>query len=114
MRLAASGAGVTRDAPYKRAKVSPAFAAAWTRAREDAIDMLEAEARRRALSVSDTLLMFLLRAHRPAVYRDNARLELTGAAGGPIVTQQVLSDLDDHDKAALRKAIDEVLAKGPS
>jgi hypothetical protein len=108
--LAARGAGVTRAAPYKRAQASPTFAAAWTRAREDAIDVLEGEARRRALSVSDTLLMFLLRAHRPTMYRDNARLEVTGAAGGPIQTQ-VLSGMADHEKAALRKAIDELLTE---
>jgi hypothetical protein len=74
VRLAASGAGVTRDAPYKRAKVSPTFAATWTRAREDAVDVLEAEARRRALNQSDSLLMFLLRAERPDKYRDRVRV----------------------------------------
>lgn len=68
VRLAASAAGVSRDAPYKRAKSDPAFAARWARAREEAIDALEGEARRRALAGSDGLLMFLLRAQRPAVY----------------------------------------------
>jgi len=56
VRLAARGAAVTRDAPYKRAKVSPTFAAAWAQAEQDAIDVLAAEARRRALSASDALL----------------------------------------------------------
>lgn len=37
------------------------------------------------------------------MYRDNARLEVTGAAGGPIVTQQVLAGMGDHEKAALRR-----------
>lgn len=76
VRLAAGAAGVSRDAPYKRAARSPAFAARWTRAREDAIDTLEAEARRRALSGSDALLMFLLRALRPAVFRETIRLDI--------------------------------------
>jgi hypothetical protein len=110
VRLSASSAGIDRDTAYKRRRRDPRFAAAWAQAQEDAIDVLEAEARRRALSVSDTLLMFLLRAHRPTMYRDNARLELTGAAGGPIQTQ-VLSGMDDHEKAALRKAIDELLTE---
>ena len=113
VRLSASSAGIDRDTVYKRAGRDPGFAAAWAQAREDAIDGLEAEARRRALSTSDSLLMFLLRAHRPAMYRDNARLELTGAAGGPIVTQQLLSGMGDHEKAALRRVIDEVLAEEP-
>lgn len=113
VRLSASSAGIDRDTAYKRRRRDPSFAAAWDAAEQDAIDVLEAEARRRALSVSDTLLMFLLRAHRPALYRDNARLELTGAAGGPIQTQ-VLTGMGDHEKAALRKVIDDVLAEGPS
>jgi hypothetical protein len=114
VRLSASSAGIDRDTAYKRRRRDARFAAAWAAAQEDAIDVLEAEARRRALSASDPLLMFLLRAHRPAMYRDNARLELTGAAGGPIVTQQLVSGLDDHEKAALRTLIDEVLEEEPS
>lgn len=70
VRLAASAAGVSRDAPYKRAQADPEFAAAWLRAREDAIDMLEAEARRRALGSSDALLVFLLKSERPEKYRE--------------------------------------------
>jgi hypothetical protein len=96
VRLSATSAGIDRDTVYKRRKRDERFAADWAAAQEDAIDVLEAEARRRALSASDQLLMFLLKAHRPGTYRDNARLELTGPAGGPIVTQQVLSGLDDH------------------
>jgi len=76
VRLASGAAGVSRDAPYKRAGRSPAFAARWARAREEAIDTLEAEARRRALSGSDALLMFLLRAHRPERYRETIRLDI--------------------------------------
>jgi hypothetical protein len=76
VRLATGAAGVTRDAPYKRARRSPRFADRWDRAREDAIDGLEAEARRRALSSSDGLLMFLLKAHRPALYRDRLEVNL--------------------------------------
>ena len=56
--------------------------------------------------------MFFLRTRRPERYGDRARLELTGAAGGPIVTK-VLDKLDDHEKAALRKVIDEVLEEEP-
>jgi len=33
---------------------------------------------------SDTLAIFLLKAHDPAKYRDNTRMELTGANGGPV------------------------------
>jgi hypothetical protein len=80
VRLAAGAAGVSRAAPYKRAKGSPHFAERWARAREDAIDTLEAEARRRALTGSDSLLMFLLRAHRPERYRETLRLDIRAEA----------------------------------
>ena len=33
---------------------------------------------------SDTLAIFLLKAHRPEKYRENSRMELTGANGGPL------------------------------
>ena len=80
VRLAASAAGVSRDAPYKRARRSPRFAERWTTAREEAIDTLEAEARRRALTGSDALLIFLLRAHRPERYRETVRIDLRAEA----------------------------------
>jgi hypothetical protein len=76
VRLAASAAGVSRDTPYKRAQSDPEFGAAWLRAREDAVDMLEAEARRRALASSDQLLMFLLRSERPDKYRERMELRV--------------------------------------
>lgn len=33
---------------------------------------------------SDTLAIFLLKAHAPEKYRENSRMELTGANGGPV------------------------------
>jgi hypothetical protein len=76
VRLAATAAGVSRDAPYKKAQASSAFAAQWLQAREDAVDILEGEARRRALTSSDAILMFLLRAQRPDLYRDKVALAI--------------------------------------
>jgi hypothetical protein len=80
-----------------------AFARSWDNAMEVAIDALEAEARRRAVEgvdepvgwykgeaggkvrrYSDTLLIVLLKAHRPEKYRENIHQEHTGAGGGPI------------------------------
>jgi hypothetical protein len=112
--LSAKAAGIDRNLPYLERRKNPTFAAAWEQAEEDSVQLLEAEARRRAMSVSDTLLIFLLKSRRPAVYRDNARVELTGAAGGPIQTHQVLAGMDDHERTALRKLIDEVLEGEPA
>lgn len=68
--LAASAVQISRSTPYTRAARDPTFAAAWAEAEARAIDVLEAEARRRALIGSDALIMFLLRSLRPERYRD--------------------------------------------
>jgi len=99
---AATAAGVSRQACYLLRDRDELFASAWDSALETAADLLEAEARRRAADgvdepvyyqgevcghvrrYSDTLLIFLLKAHRPAKFRDNARVEHSGEGGGPI------------------------------
>ena len=70
---------------------------AWEEALEQAVDLLEGEARRRATGInrdvwyagevvgteraySDTLLIFLLKAHRPAKFRDNVKVEHSAGA----------------------------------
>jgi len=98
VRLAAGAAGVSRDAPYKRARRSPHFAERWARAREDAVDTLEAEARRRALTGSDVLLMFLLKAHRPERYRETLRIDIRREA------ERLASELGIDPEAAIAEA----------
>ncbi len=84
-------AGVSRTAMYERRAIDPELAKAWDDAVEQATDALEKEARRRALDgvdkpiyfqgkkvdlikeYSDPLLMFMLRGHRPAKYRETAQ-----------------------------------------
>lgn len=58
------------------------FAKAWDAALEMAIDGLELEARRRAMSKSDLLMMFLLKGWRPDKYRDNQKIEHAGKIEG--------------------------------
>lgn len=91
------------------------FARAWDVALEVAIDALELEARRRAAEgvlepvgwyqgvaggkvrrYSDTLLIVLLKAHRPEKYRENIHQEHTGKDGGPIE----IGNLTDDERAA--------------
>ena len=109
--LSARGAGVNRTTPYLLRKNDAAFAAAWEEADEAATQTLEAEAWKRARSGSDRLLRFLLQARRPQTYRTNARVELAGDGGGPIQTMVVPEGLNDHERAALRQAIDAELAR---
>jgi hypothetical protein len=100
--FAAEKVGVRPSNLYRwRAKLVT-FAADWEEAEEAGVQVMEEEARRRAVDgttklvtvageaveqveYSDGLLMFLLKAKRPSVYRDNPRVEVTGAGGGAIV-----------------------------
>lgn len=101
-KLAAEACNLDRRKLYRLRTEDEAFAASWADAMDAATEVLEAEARRRALDgweepvfyqgvetglvrrFSDTLLIFLLKAARPERYRDNHRVEHTGAEGGPI------------------------------
>ena len=76
--LAAQGAGVTRMSAYRERKRNPEFAAAWEDAREAAAERLEAAAYERARNVSDTLLIFLLKSHKPERYRESVQQQHTG------------------------------------
>lgn len=73
IRVACRAAGISRQAAYKARAASEEFRAAWDEALEDAIDMLEAIAQDRARKQSDTLMIFLLKAHRPEKYRETTR-----------------------------------------
>lgn len=114
---AARQAKVNRDTPYalrtaglaqQPTPEAAAFAKDWDAALEISIDALELEARRRAVAgvsepvgwyrgaaggtvrrYSDTLLIVLLKAHRPAKYRETVRQEMTGPGGGPLEVRAV-------------------------
>ena len=57
------------------------------------------------VEMSPTLLIFLLKSRRPAVYRDNIRVEQTGADGGPI---QIRGEEIDRE---IDRLVDEVSAR---
>ena len=93
---AAQYAGRSRNQAYHVRQHSEHFAAQWREALEEGSDLLEAEARRRAVTgidkpvyykgkvvgsitkYSDRLLMFLLKAHDPK-FRDGGKVEHPGA-----------------------------------
>lgn len=85
--LAAKGAGVSRSAAYVHRSLFGDFAAQWDSAEQEAIEVLEAEAWRRARRTSDTLLIFLLKAHKPDKYRENVQQQHTG--GVEVVVKHV-------------------------
>lgn len=105
--LAARQIGISKVTAYNARHKSEKFAAEWDEAIDQAVDLLEAEARRRALSgveepifhngqqvgakrrFSDTLMIFLLKAHRPQVYRENVRVEHAGSVASRSLQSQV-------------------------
>lgn len=78
VKHAAEEARVARRTVYSRREKNEEFRAAWTYALEEACDILEFEARKRAIEGSDRLLEFLLKAHRPEKYRDRHQIDLSG------------------------------------
>jgi AcrR family transcriptional regulator len=106
----AEGAGVGRRTVYHWLEDDARFKELYAEAREDALDRLEEEARRRAVDgvlepvyqggrkvgeirqFSDTLLMLLLKSKRPDVFRD--RHEHTGKDGGPVAVTPILVSYD--------------------
>ena len=111
--LSCHAAGIDRSTAYRERQRNSDFAAKWESAEQDATEALEAEARRRAMNSSDVLLIFLLKARRPAVYRENARVELTGAAGGPVALSPVLAQVSDAVLERRIRALERELGQAP-
>lgn len=88
LTVAAEKAGVSRSGVQHAMQRDPQFAQEVRDAGEEAADVLEGVALGRATqgkTPSDLLLMFILKARRPEKFRDNYRLEHTGADGAPIM-----------------------------
>jgi len=91
---ACAAVAVSRRTAYNWREADPGFAAGWDRAMKAAVLGLEDEAHRRAFEgldkpvfyqgeecgtvreYSDTLAIFLLKAHNPEKYRENSKVEL--------------------------------------
>ena len=125
--LAATGAGVTRQNAYRTRSRNKAFRRSWDEALEQAVDLLEGEARRRATGISrdiyyagekvgeesvysDMLLIFLLKAHRPHLYRDNVKVEHSGGmevTGDRKVTFEFVRPAEQHARTLAELAAKE-------
>lgn len=99
---AAKLARIGRQNVYVYRDNHPDFAERWKQAEAQAVEVMEAEAHRRAVTgtlkpvyqggkkvgtireYSDTLMIFLLKARRPDVYRDNARVVHAGDPTSPV------------------------------
>lgn len=78
--LSARAANISRFTAYDHYKTDKDFAAQWDDAKEAAVEVLEAEAWARARKQSDTLIIFLLKAHKPGMYRERVEQQHTGEA----------------------------------
>lgn len=72
--LAAKGANISRKTAYQYRKQSVEFGQRWKEAKAEAVELLEAEAWQRARKQSDTLMIFLLKAHKPSKYQERMRV----------------------------------------
>ena len=103
------------------------FRRQWDEALEQAVDLLAGEARRRATGMkrdvwyagekvgeenvySDALLMFLLRAHWPQLYRDNVKMKHSGGmevTGDRKVTFEFVRPAEQHARTLAELAAEE-------
>lgn len=103
VNLAAKAAGMDRRHMYKIRAGDPQFAEDWADAIEQGADRLEDVATERAIKGSDKLLLALLRAKRPQVYRETIRQEISGPEGAPVAMRNEvdLSKLTDEELKVL-------------
>ena len=90
---AARSAGVGRRTVYDWRDADEEFAAAWLDAENEAVDALEAEARRRAMTDSDKLMEILLKAHRPEKYVQDAKVKATLDVTGGIEVRHTADEM---------------------
>jgi hypothetical protein len=76
---AATVAGISVRTAYNHRQSDEDFALDWADAIEAGTQELERVAIQRAKDKSDVLLIFLLKARRPDVYRDNVKVEHSGS-----------------------------------
>lgn len=111
VRKACEAVGIARQTAYEWRNEIPEFATAWDKALEIGISALEDEAHRRGFEgidegvyhqgvlmgtqkkYSDTLAIFLLKAHKPEKYRERTHVDLANSDG-------TLQPLDETAKAA--------------
>jgi hypothetical protein len=112
--VAAEHADINRASHYDWLESDPDYPQAFENAKAQAIEVLEAEAHRRAVKgveepvgwykgkpggtvrrYSDNLLMFLLKAAKPNTYRE--RVEHTGPDGGPITIAHLVPPRRDDE-----------------
>jgi hypothetical protein len=104
---ACRAAGICRTTFYHRRNEDETFRAAVLEALEEACDLLEDEARRRAMKCSDVLLIFLLKAHRPEKFRE--RFDVRTSVG---VQLEIVEEIVEAGKGPPQAARDQAPTNG--
>jgi hypothetical protein len=104
--------GIARKTAYDRRDIDAEFAAAWDDAKEAGIEALEEKVWRRAEKESDTLAIFLLKAHKPALYNVPAKQEHSGPDGKPIMFRNA-DELTDDELALIAAGSGDGTAETP-
>ena len=101
---AARAAGIGRRTHYCWLDDDPRYVLAVEQAMEEAADVLEAVARKRAVHGSDLLLIFLLKAIRPEKFRERHHMEHAGdiklQASVNAMRQGLIRLIRDHPELA--------------
>jgi hypothetical protein len=94
VRASCASAEIPRSTAYYWKNKFKTFSDRWDEAKDDAVDVLDLEAWKRAMEgQSDRLLMFLLKAHKPEVYNPVNRQEFSGTGeGGALLIRVVYGD----------------------
>jgi hypothetical protein len=121
---ACAAVGIARQTAYEWRHEDPDFAARWDGAMRIGVSALEDEAHRRGFDgveepvfhkgkecgtmrkYSDTLAIFLLKAHNPEKYRDNSKIELAG--------QVAITDMTEDEIKAELAALTAGMAGAPA
>ena len=92
VKSACASANVSRQTAYRTRESDAAFAEAWRDALDQSVDELEARAFKLALEGDSKLIEFMLKSHRPAVYRETTRTEIGIAAKIVLLPAKELRD----------------------
>jgi hypothetical protein len=82
--IAAKAAGIARRTAYDHKERDEEFSRAWDDALNQSLDALEHEVYHRAIEGDAQLAMFILKAHRPSIYRETSRVDV-GLLGGLVM-----------------------------
>lgn len=91
-------AGIARSTAYEAREKDAAFGAQWSGALLEALELLEAAAFRRALTGSDVMMIFLLKANNPTKYREERLVNLKSNVQTDIVVDLVGVRGDDESE----------------